>query len=185
MYFIFFSPVFIEQDLVHSQKYIYNKQKWEISFYCCFYVLIILFPRNLGILRLSLYLVKCSRFYKRMQWNSANCLKYFPFRSTFGFVSLQSLVFCVVFSWSLFVLQSFFFSSGHGFVCPSSRYGFWLPVSWLYACIVFISCKLTDFDILWHRFSLCRKLGGQSITHLLLRFLTIITMRNCMFIFLI
>ena len=104
MYFIFFSPVFIEQDLVHSQKYIYNKQKWEISFYCCFYVLIILFPRNLGILRLSLYLVKCSRFYKRMQWNSANCLKYFPFRSTFGFVSLQSLVFCVVFSGSLFVL---------------------------------------------------------------------------------
>ena len=104
MYFIFFSPVLIEQDLVHSQKYIYNKQKWEISFYCCFYVLIIIFPRNLGILRSSLYLVKCSRFYKRMQWNSANCMKYFPFRSTFGFVSLQSLVFCVVFSGSLFVL---------------------------------------------------------------------------------
>jgi hypothetical protein len=90
MYFIFFSPVLIEQDLVHSQKYIYNKQKWEISFYCCFYVLIIIFPRNLGILRSSLYLVKCSHFYKRMQWNSANCMKYFPFRSTFGFVSLQS-----------------------------------------------------------------------------------------------
>jgi len=49
---------------------------------------------------------------------------------TSGFSGVRvalSLVFCVMFCRSLFVL----FSCGHCIVCPSSIYGFWLPLWYL------------------------------------------------------
>ena len=42
---------------------------------------------------------------------------------------IRSLVLCVMFCRSLLVLLTFFF--GHCVVCPSSIYGFWLPLWYL------------------------------------------------------
>jgi hypothetical protein len=84
----------------------------------------------------------------------------------------RSLVFCVMFCRSLFVLLLFFYwslhclsffdlrllvtplvSCGHCIVCYSSDYGFWLPLWYLVDIVLSVILRITGsgypFDILW------------------------------------
>ena len=79
----------------------------------------------------------------------------------------RSLVLCLMFCRSLFVLLSFFFwplcclfffdirilitslvSCGHCVVCSSSIYGFWLPLWYLVAIVLSVLLRYTDSDYL-------------------------------------
>lgn len=106
-------------------------------------------------------------FYKRMQWNSANCMKYYPFWITSGCVSLQFLVFCLVF-WIVVCLSAIvlpvilqftdpdyllissnialaffpFLYFGHCINCRSSVYGFLLPFGKFKRVSCLSSCEL-------------------------------------------
>ena len=83
-----------------------------------------------------------------------------------GFVFIDSLVFCVMFCRSLFVLLSFFFvivlsvllitpfvSCDHCIVCSSLIYGFWLPLLYLVTIVLSVLLWYTASDypfcILW------------------------------------
>ena len=68
------------------------------------------------------------------------------FTPVFGGIHIaQSLVLCVVFCISLFVILSFCFR--HWIVCPSSMFGFWLYLWYLQTLYVLINSKLNGTEV--------------------------------------
>ena len=84
----------------------------------------------------------------------------------------QSLVCCVVFRISLFVLFSF----GHCIVCPLSIYGrFWLPLlclqiflTWSYLFGFTVLLSSTGIADSWHPLKLVHRLFSSSFSHMTL-----------------
>jgi hypothetical protein len=103
-------------------------------------------PRISSICRIHYPVLSSFMSYHGCHMWITNCL---PFRSTWvnprlivGFVFIDSLVFCVIFCRSLFVLLSFFFV----IVCSSLIYGFWLHLLYLVAIVLSVLLWYTASD---------------------------------------